>query len=915
MIPRLGREPLSNWVAAWPYALLLACALAIGIGSMEILSGVRAYVGGEGLYSKAQKDAVAHLARYIQSRSEADLAAYRAAIAVPLGDRAARVALSLPKPDLAAARAGFVLGRNDPADIDRMIWLFRWGGWFGPMRRCIEIWTEGDARIAQINAIAQRLGGGAQAPAAGPDDARTVDELRRIDAALAPLEDNFSAILGQCARQVQRILDGLLVVFVLGMSLLVTAVHRTRRREGEKIRVLLRNASDGIHVLDRQGRLLEASESFCRMLGYGREELIGKHVSQWDAGLPGDLLEQKLSEQFASPGRIQFESRHRRKDGTLFDVEVSGMPVELDGGAVLFNSSRDVSGRKANEAAQRESERRLRAVIEQSPIGMSFARHGIILDCNEVYVRMFGYADAEEIRGQAVLSHVAPEFRAQMEERIRRRERGEWAEQTYETVGLRKDGSRFPIYISAKSLEFKDGPLTIAFLIDVTRQKMSEDEIRRLAFYDHLTELPNRRLLQDRLLHTAATCARTGRHGALLFIDLDEFKLLNDTLGHAAGDELLKMASARLKSCVREDDTIARMGGDEFIVVLGGLSATMIDAAQQAEAISEKILSAFHPPFRLAAQEYHCTASVGATLFTGTEAPQVDLVQQADIAMYQAKKAGRNCIRFFDPQMQVAISAQAALEADLRQALDRGQFELHYQVQVDRRGRTFGAEALIRWRHPERGAVPPAQFIPLAERTDLILPIGQWVLEQACAQLRAWSRDPERRRLTLCVNVSARQFHRPEFADAVREAVARHGIDPARLTLELTESHLLDDAEGTIVTMNALKDTGLRFSLDDFGTGYSSLQYLKRLPLHQLKIDQSFVRDIVADRNDLAIVQTIIAMARSLNLAVIAEGVETEEQLRLLREHGCGEFQGYLFGRPVPIEAFDAALAVLGVAA
>ena len=684
--------------------------------------------------------------------------------------------------------------------------------------------------------------------------------------------------------------------------------RKALERESEKNQALLRNASDGIHILDPAGRLLEASDSFCRMLGYGREELIGAHASLWDARFSAEELDRMVGEQFRHGGHGQFETRHRRKDGTEFAAEISGNRIELHGGPVLFNSSRDITRRKQAEESLRLSETRLRAVIDQSPMAIAFSREGRTMEVNAAYLRMFGFDSVEALRGRPITEQIAPQWRAEIEDRVRRRLAGFAVETNYETVGLRRDGSQFPMFVSSTRLEFQGEPSIIAFLLDVSEQKASEEEIRRLAFYDHLTELPNRRLLQDRLRQAVAATRRSQGHGALLYIDLDDFKSLNDTLGHSTGDALLQQIARRLSASVREGDTIARMGGDEFVVVLGGLSADPVEAAKQTEAVCSKILAALNPPFQLAGQEYHCSASIGATLFGEGPATDAELVKQADIAMYQAKKAGRNSVRFFDPRMQEIIVEQAALEVELHQALRDRRFALHYQIQVDRSGRRIGAEVLLRWQHPVRGLVPPAQFIPLAERTDLIVPIGRWVLDGACAQLARWAQDPRTRDLVMCVNVSARQFFGGRFVDDVRECVQRHQVNPERLTLELTESLLIEDIEDTVATMRRLREVGVRFSLDDFGTGYSSLQYLKRLPLHQLKIDASFVRDIVTDASDMAIVQTIIGMARSLNLRVIAEGVETQEQRVLLLNLGCEEFQGYFFGRPVPIEEFERGL-------
>lgn len=438
----------------------------------------------------------------------------------------------------------------------------------------------------------------------------------------------------------------------------------------------------------------------------------------------------------------------------------------------------------------------------------------------------------------------------------------------------------------------------VGTLQDITQNKAAEEEIRQLAFYDPLTQLPNRRLLLEHLAHAQAKSARTLNEGALLFIDLDNFKTLNDTFGHDTGDLLLQQVAERLTACVREGDTVARLGGDEFVVMLEDLGTDAEQAGVQAERVGEKILAHLNPPYRIAEQSHHSTPSIGITLFCGHRESLEELLKRADLAMYQAKAAGRNTLCFFDPQMHSVLARRAALEVDLRQGLLAGQFFLQYQSQVDDTGRVTGAEALLRWRHPERGMVSPGEFIPVAESSGLILPLGQWVLEAAARQLDAWARRPATAHLTLAVNISARQFRDPRFVEQVLRIIEQTGANPHRLKLEITESLLLDDIGDAIGKMTALKAYGVGFSLDDFGTGYSSLSYLKKLPLDQLKIDQSFVRDVLTDPNDAAIARTIVALAQTLGLGVIAEGVETQEQRSFLCEHGCHAFQGYLFGRP-----------------
>ncbi len=457
-------------------------------------------------------------------------------------------------------------------------------------------------------------------------------------------------------------------------------------------------------------------------------------------------------------------------------------------------------------------------------------------------------------------------------------------------------------------MQYKGEDAVLGWFYDITNLKLAEERIRQLALHDPLTGLPNRQLLLDRLHQALASSTRSNRKGAVLFIDLDNFKSLNDTLGHAMGDILLQQVAQRLTASVREVDTVARLGGDEFVVMLEDLCEETLKAAEQAETVGEKILAALGKLYQLDGHEFRSSASIGTTIFSGDEPNSEELLKQADIAMYQAKRVGRNTLRFFDPQMQENINMRVALEGELHKALAQQEFQLHYQIQVDGAGSPIGSEALIRWIHPVRGLVSPLHFIPIAEETGLILAIGDWVLDTACAQLKVWEQNVLTRNLVLAVNVSARQFHQADFVAKVQAALRRHAINPARLKLELTESMLVKDFESIIAAMHTLKQAGIQFSMDDFGTGYSSLQYLKRLPLDQLKIDMSFVRDMGIVEGANSIVQTIIAMAHSLKLDVIAEGVETEEQREILSFYGCQHYQGYLFSKPVPIEKFEALL-------
>lgn len=511
--------------------------------------------------------------------------------------------------------------------------------------------------------------------------------------------------------------------------------------------------------------------------------------------------------------------------------------------------------------------------------------------------RLYGWT-AEEVIGRSIkdfLYHSFPGIYAATRCVL---EQGEWRG---ENVERRKNGTT--LWVEANWTLVRDAggkPQSIlAIKTDISRRKAAEHEIQHLAFHDSLTQLANRQLLLNRLQHTLALCGRNHRSGALILIDLDNFKTLNDTRGHDKGDLLLKQIAGRLKSQVRTSDTVARLGGDEFVVLLDNLSGNLFEAAEEAKKISDKIFSAFTEPYQLDGYEYAATPSVGITLFNQSPTTIEEILKRADLAMYEAKAAGRNAMRFFDPDMQNAVTNRAALEAEFRQGLQKSEFLLQYQPQVDIDGGTTGVEALVRWNNPKRGLLSPAKFIPLAEETGLIVLLGRWVLETACAQLFEWAAQAKTAELKMAVNVSARQFHRVDFVELVLEVLATTGADPSKLKLELTESVLVDDVEDTVAKMSALKAKGINFSLDDFGTGYSSLFYLKHLPFDQLKIDRSFVSEVLSDSDDAVIARTIVTLGQSLGLQVIAEGVETTSQRDFLVRHGCRHFQGYLFSRPL----------------
>jgi diguanylate cyclase (GGDEF)-like protein/PAS domain S-box-containing protein len=568
-----------------------------------------------------------------------------------------------------------------------------------------------------------------------------------------------------------------------------------------------------------------------------------------------------------------------------------------------LSSAEDITERKAAEA-----ELRVAAIAFESQQGMYVSdADWRIIRVNQAFTDITGYSAAEaagRLPAELLSSALSDDaFYAALNESVRTH--GTWQGETWDR---RKDGTAFPVWLIISAVTNTEGLVThyVVSMTDITARKAAEDEIRSLAFYDPLTGLPNRRLLMDRLGHAMASAARHRKLGALLFVDLDHFKTINDTLGHDKGDLLLAQVAARLRGCIRGVDTVARLGGDEFVVLLEDLSKSSLEAASQAEAVGEKIVAALNQPYEIAGYTHHSSPSIGITVLGEHPEAIEEPLKRADVAMYQAKAAGRNTLRFFDPETQVAVAARAEMEAALREAVQAQQFTVHYQAQVNATGTTVGAEALVRWIHPQHGMVSPATFIPLAEETGVILPLGRWVLETACTQLQRWAAEPRMAHLTLSVNVSAREFLDRNFSAQVLQTLERTGANPLMLKLELTESLLLANVEDVITKMNALKDVGIGFSLDDFGTGYSSLSYLKRLPLNQLKIDQSFVRDILDDPNDAAIAKMVVALADSMGLNVIAEGVETREQRDLLAQLGCLSYQGYLFSKPLPLDAFEA---------
>ncbi len=650
--------------------------------------------------------------------------------------------------------------------------------------------------------------------------------------------------------------------------------------------------------LSASGAILEANHSCAALLGVDREKLPYFRFDHFVVNGDLERWQQLFMRLMAKKGCRCLDLELKHSGGSTALVHVDWQWLEGEG---LRLALTDLSERR-----QAEEEQRIAAMAFESQEAMMVTdAEGRMLRVNRAFTKLTGYGPEEAIgRTPALLSSGRNDkaFYQRMWQVLK--DSGYWQGEMW---NRRKNGKIFAEWLNISAVTGADGLTShyVGTFSEITQNKEAEAEIHRLAYYDSLTHLPNRRLLHDRMGQAMAAGKRSGRYGTLLFLDLDNFKVLNDTRGHAAGDQLLIDTARRIQAQVREGDTVARLGGDEFVIMLEDLSTEAQEAAIEAGLVGEKIRESLARPCDLAGRPFYGGASLGAVLFRGHEESVEALLKYADMAMYKAKSAGRNVLRFFDPAMQVALEERSALEADLRLALERGELQLYYQPQMDDSRRITGAEALLRWQHPQRGMVSPLDFISLAEDTGLILPIGLWVLETACALLKTWSLDGATGDLRLAVNVSARQFRQPDFAEQVMEVLARSGAEPTRLKIELTESIVIDDVDEVISRMQTLKALGIGFSMDDFGTGFSSLSYLKRLPLDQLKIDRAFVSDLASDPNDGVIARTIITMGKTLGLDVIAEGVETEDQLACLRTFGCQAFQGYLFSRPLPLAAFE----------
>ena len=680
------------------------------------------------------------------------------------------------------------------------------------------------------------------------------------------------------------------------------ALHDSQHR----LSTILDSVDSLIYIKDTNYRYQYVNRAVCDFYGADCNQILGKSDNELFDPATAERIRSTDSQVIEHGARIiadEVSSSTRADNPTFLSTKI---PLCREDGSIygLCGIATDISERKNAEESIR-----IAATVFQSQQGMFVTGPDrLMLDVNDAYTAMSGYP-ANELIGKGPpkvsLQPGGADFWDTMWELVATR--GTWQGEVWTH---NRTGVQYPAWLTVTAVRDAHGRITnyVGTQADVTRQKMAQDEIMQLANFDALTGLPNRRLLLERLEHCLSVYSRSKQAVALLFLDLDNFKDLNDTRGHEVGDQLLKQVAQRLKGCIREGDTVARLGGDEFIILLEGIGETEEQAADHAAKVGWNIIRVIGQPFSIGGGSHHATCSIGAALRLDADTDIDDLMKRGDLAMYEAKRDGRNTLRFFHHNMAFDVTYRIALEIELRESLSKAEFMLHYQPQVDGGGRVTGVEALLRWNHVTRGIVGPAVFVPIAEASGLIVQLGGWVIRSACEQLAAWAEVPAMAHLTVAVNVSARQFRHPDFVAATLATISETGARPERLKLELTETLLIENVEETIGKMQQLKQHGIGFALDDFGTGYSSLSYLKLLPLDQLKIDRSFVRDVLVDSNDASIARSIVALGKALGLAIIAEGVETEAQRAFLAEIGCDCCQGYLFGRPMEVALLEAAI-------
>ena len=900
----------------WPFLLIVALLVLLGSFSMSTLSAVRAYVGGESLWSKAQKASVESLNHYARTRDEADYRRYLENIAVPLGDRMARLELEKASPDLDLVRRGFLQGRNDSDDVPGLIRLFRWFRHDPNLSQAIAIWEEGDELLADFIIEAERLHAVINDPAGTVDQVPPIlDRMHQIDDRLTPLEERFSALLGIASRQTERRLEFAIWIATFALTLLGLFLSRRALRQREASEEALRvseerhalavdGANDGIWDWDIAAGKVFYSRRVHDMLGH-ESGILGDDPENLERiVMPEDYLAVRAATlrhwQERNTSVLHQTMRMRTRDGGIRWILARSKVLYAPDGTPLR-----MAGSYTDVTEQTENQQKLRlaaSVFEASHAGILIAdRNRMIVSANHAFAVLSGYA-IEELVGRSVAELRSPVVPAAFDLKVWREvhRKGLWRG---ELVGRKKGGVDYPFEVSVVRVLDAGGHTTsyIYTCVDIADRKYAEARIHHLAYFDPLTGLPNRTYLTAHFDALISAARALNAPLSVVFLDLDGFKEVNDTLGHTAGDVMIRAHAQRLRGGLPESGLLCRFGGDEFVMLLPGFGrAKAVARAQELIGLIDKSMS-------IEGRDIQVTASVGISVFPDDATDVESLLREADVALYRAKERGKNTVVAFSADMDLSNSRRFDLLAALRKALELQQFELRFQPIIDTlSGRVAGIEALVYWNHPQWGTIGPSNFIALAEETGLIEPLGEWVMGEALRHYQAW-REAGLPRFYLSINISAAQLRRPRaLQDILLDALRRGVIAPGNLVLEITERQILSDLKTSLPVLQLLAVRGIGLAVDDFGTGYSNFGYLRDLPVTQIKIDLSFVRNLAADAGDRAIVKAIAGLGHSLNLDVVAEGVETAEQLGILRASGCTSVQGFLFARPLPAEAAKA---------
>lgn len=901
----------------WPFCIIVALLLSLGVVSMSALSAVRAYVSGESLWSKSQKESIYHLNQYAEKHAELDYQQFLLEIEVPLQDKVARLALQQSKPNIKQATTAFIRAKNNPDDVSGMVTLFLNFQHTSLMKPSIVCWVEGDALVQRIVQLAQQLHQHIQNGDVNQDKVnQLIAQVNQINVQLRPIEDAFSNALGEASRKAQVLIVTFMIVFTV--VLMAIGILLTRRIVLKDMRLLdairiseerwkfaLDGARDGVWDWDVNSQEVTYSSQWKEMLGYKDESLVVS-VNEWEKLVhPEDLAEVKEALKayvFGNTDRYAIEYRILCKGGDYKWVLSRGMIVGsgANGEAErVVGTHTDINEIKKIEAALRESDSNQRALLEAMVDGVFVAQDYRFIFSNPVLPKMLGYS-YDEFVGLPFEEVVAPAYLDIWNQRfLLRVGTGEEPVKYYQAEFLMKGGQQsIWMDLHASRVEFRGKRSVLGIVRDISKQKQAEDLIWQQANFDALTNLPNRRMFRDRLEQEIIKLERTGLSLAVMFLDLDHFKEVNDTMGHDKGDDLLKAVALRLKGCVRETDTVARLGGDEFVILLSEM-----DDLSNSERIADNILAQLIRPFELGAEPIYISASIGITLYPSDAIDFDNLLKNADQAMYVAKAEGRNRYSYFTPSMQAAAQSRMRLANELRHAVERDEFKLVYQPIVEiKTGKIHKAEALIRWHHPHLGLINPNQFIPIAEDTGMIYALGEWVFYEAIQQVKKW-RDTLHPDFQISINKSPVQFKNPSLTWI--KNLENIGLPGGSIVVEITESSLLDATDIVADKLLKFRDAGIQVAIDDFGTGYSSLSYLKKYDIDYIKIDQSFVKNMTANSSDMGLCEAIILMAHKLGMQVIAEGVETQEQYDLLAAADCDYVQGYLLSKPIQPEAFE----------